>query len=81
MDTNWHQLVVVYDQTNLSISVDGTRRGTLLTSLNTAFSPVIIGAGADPGTHFSGAIDDVRIYNRVLTQAEIQTDMNTPVTP
>jgi hypothetical protein len=28
---------------------------------------------------FDGTIDEVRIYNRALTQAEIQTDMNTPI--
>jgi Concanavalin A-like lectin/glucanases superfamily len=31
------------------------------------------------GYYFNGIIDDVRIYNRALTQAEIQADMNTPV--
>ena len=30
---------------------------------------------------FSGTIDEVRIYNRALTAAEITTDMNTPVGP
>ena len=29
--------------------------------------------------NWSGLLDDLRIYNRALTQAEIQTDMNTPV--
>jgi chitodextrinase len=31
------------------------------------------------GFNFNGLIDEVRIYNRVLSQAEIQSDMNTPV--
>jgi hypothetical protein len=31
------------------------------------------------GLYFNGIIDEVRIYNRALTQAEIQTDMNTPL--
>ena len=31
------------------------------------------------GFYFNGIIDDVRIYNRALSQAEIQADMNTPV--
>jgi fibronectin type 3 domain-containing protein len=30
---------------------------------------------------FPGRIDEVHIYARALTQAEIQTDMNTPITP
>jgi hypothetical protein len=29
--------------------------------------------------YFPGFIDEVRIYNRALTQAEIQQDMNTPI--
>jgi hypothetical protein len=31
------------------------------------------------GFYFNGVIDDLRIYNRALTQAEVQADMNTPV--
>ena len=31
------------------------------------------------GEYFQGRIDDVRVYNRGLTAAEIQTDMATPV--
>jgi hypothetical protein len=30
---------------------------------------------------FNGLIDEVRVYNRALTAAQIQTDMNTSVTP
>ena len=29
--------------------------------------------------NFNGRLDDVRIYGRALTLAEIQADMNTPV--
>ena len=29
---------------------------------------------------FSGALDEIRIYNRALTQGEVQGDMATPVT-
>ena len=31
------------------------------------------------GYCFNGIVDDVRIYKRALSQAEIQVDMNTPV--
>src|SRR5207302_3857460 len=33
------------------------------------------------GENFAGRIDEVRIYNRALTAAEIQTDMTTAVEP
>ncbi len=29
--------------------------------------------------YFKGSIDEIRIYNRALSQSEIQTDMNTPL--
>ena len=37
--------------------------------------------GGDPlyGQYFTGRIDEVRIYNSALTQAQIQTDMATPI--
>ena len=44
-------------------------------------SPLRIGGNAVWGEYFSGLIDEVRIYNRALTAAEIQADMNTPIGP
>jgi hypothetical protein len=38
-----------------------------------------IGGNAIWGEYFRGMIDEVRVYNRALTAAEIQTDMNTPI--
>jgi hypothetical protein len=31
------------------------------------------------GEYFSGLIDEVRVYNRALSEAEIQSDMNLPI--
>ncbi|MBI3528513.1 MAG: DUF1929 domain-containing protein, partial [Betaproteobacteria bacterium] len=38
-----------------------------------------IGGDSYPDEFFAGRIDEVRIYNRALSAAEIQTDMNTAV--
>jgi hypothetical protein len=38
-----------------------------------------IGGNAIWGEFFRGRIDDVRIYNRALSPAEIQIDMGPPV--
>ena len=38
-----------------------------------------IGGNAPWGEHFPERIDDMRIYNRALSAAEIATDMSTPV--
>src|SRR5262249_50857591 len=43
-------------------------------------TPDTLQIGADSyGEFFAGRIDEVRIYNRALSAAEIQTDMNTPL--
>ena len=49
--------------------------GNILTST----SPLRIGGDSFAGEYFAGLIDEVRIYNRPLTAAEIQTDMNTAI--
>ena len=41
----------------------------------------MIGGNTMWGEYFAGLIDEVRIYNRALSAAEIQNDMNTPVAP
>ena len=43
--------------------------------------PLRIGGNTIWPEWFQGHIDDVRVYNRALTAAEIQADMNTPVPP
>jgi hypothetical protein len=50
--------------------------GAIVTSTN----PLQIGGDSIYGQYFAGRIDEVRIYNRALSVAEIQSDMNTPVT-
>lgn len=81
----WHHVAFVYDSAatpNYRISIDGVQR-TLLRSddrnatLNNSIRDVTIGiannAGAGP---FNGLIDDVRVYNRALSTAEISAIYN-----
>jgi len=61
---------------------DGILTGTIPASQVNA--PVNVYIGKRTSLHgggycFNGIIDDVRIYNRALSRAEIQADMNTPV--
>ncbi len=42
-------------------------------------NPLWIGGNKPYGEFFTGLIDEVRVYNRALTQTDIQTDMNSPV--
>ena len=79
----WSHLAATYDGTTMRLYVDAVevasrpQTGLVQTSNN----PLTIGGDNVYGQHWAGMIDEVRIYNRALTQAEIQADMNTPVSP
>ena len=49
--------------------------GTLLATAN----PLRIGGNTIWGEYTDGRIDEVRVYNRALSAAEITTDMTKPV--
>jgi hypothetical protein len=80
---SWHHVLFTYDGSRLAagvvLYVDGSREPltVLLDDLNQTFQvkePLRIGAGGG-GTqgHFSGAIDDVRVYNVALGNEEVET--------
>jgi hypothetical protein len=47
----------------------------------TSTGPLRMGGNSIFGEYFVGTIDEVRVYNRALSQTEIQADMGTPITP
>jgi len=79
----WAHLAATYDGATMRLYVNGeqvasrAQTGAIATSTN----PLQIGGDIFYGQYFAGLIDEVRIYNRALNIAEIQSDMNTPVTP
>jgi hypothetical protein len=77
----WTHLAVTYDKVTLRLYVNGVQVSSLARTVNIATStnPLQIGGDSIYGQYFQGSIDEVRIYNRALAQAEIQTDMNTAV--
>ncbi len=80
---SWSHLAGTYDGTTLRLYVNGAQVAQLTQtgSIVTSTSPVRIGGNAIWGERFNGLIDEVRIYNRALSAAEIQADMNRSVTP
>jgi YVTN family beta-propeller protein len=79
----WSHVALTYDGAMLRLYVNGVQVATAARTgaIQTTTSPLWLGGNNPYGEHFAGRIDDTRVYNRALSQAEIQTDMNTPVAP
>ena len=78
----WQHLAATYDGSTARFYVDGTQVASRSVGYPIGSSNAWrIGAyGSPAGGFFDGLVDDVRIYNRSLSAAEVQTDMNLPVT-
>ncbi|MGO4709355.1 LamG-like jellyroll fold domain-containing protein [Chryseobacterium sp. 2TAF14] len=84
-DDNWHHIAVTYDNAILGnrykLYVDGNLdvQGDISTLTNTvALTNMIIGRRINSsfGGFFNGSIDEVRVWDKALTQAEIQANKN-----
>jgi hypothetical protein len=81
----WYHVAGVYNAAaaTLDVYVNGVLdNGTLVGTIPAAQvnSAVNVNIGRRTGGFlFNGIIDEVRIYNRALSAAEIQSDLNTPV--
>ncbi len=70
----WYHVAAVYDGAAMRLYLNGTqvgstaKTGTLATSSSV---PVSIGRNPDSYGYFSGALDDLRIYQRALSAAEL----------
>ncbi|MEP6539622.1 MAG: DUF2012 domain-containing protein [Bryobacteraceae bacterium] len=81
----WYHVAGVYNATSQTLDIyvngvlnNGVLSGTVQSSQINSNVNVNIGRRFG-GDYFNGVIDDVRVYNRTLTQAEIQSDMAVPV--
>ena len=81
LDT-WSHLAATYDGAMLSLFVNGAivASNSASGSLAPSSGPLQIGGNSIWGEYFSGAIDEVRVFNRALNEEEINADMNTPTT-
>ena len=68
-DGNWHRVGLVWDGSNRILYVDDVEVVSDTYDKGRLFGKLQIGAGMnlDPGSYWSGLIDDVRIYNRAVT--------------
>jgi hypothetical protein len=79
----WTHLAATYNGAQLLLYVNGTLVRTVAVTGNMAASTGVLRLGGNNiwSEWFAGLIDEVRIYNRALSAAEVQADMNAPVTP
>ena len=91
----WSHIATTFSQVGTNVVsqfyVNGVLVGTTTTvaSGTAANNQIVVSNGAlriggdasSTGEFFHGLIDEVRIYNRALSVAEITTDMTTPIVP
>jgi hypothetical protein len=77
----WTHLAATYDGTTLRMYANGTQVSTKAVTGNVIASTgaLRIGGNAIWGEYFQGSIDEVRLYRRVLSATEIQSDMNASI--
>ncbi len=87
-DNSWHQIAVTRTSGYLKLYVDGVLDTTSATNpivdLNNNYTIHLGGAPCDnfngnASNYFNGNMDEVRFWNRSLTQGEIQNNMNCEV--
>lgn len=83
--TQWHHYAGTFDGLNLNVYIDGVKQSTFYSG---SMNPVDTGSlyfGWDDGQsarYFNGLLDEVAIYNRALTDEEIQAHFrNYVITP
>jgi hypothetical protein len=88
----WSHITVTYDASqpqnnrftiyvngvDVTVRTDVSSTGTIV-AINPANTR--IGSNQPFGEYLNGSVDEVRFYKRLLTSAEVVTDMNTPLSP
>jgi hypothetical protein len=79
---SWSDIAVTSDGSKLRLYVNGVQVGEhAATGIVAGKGPLTIG-GAEPfaeGEHYDGKIDEVRVYSRALSEAELKTDRSNAI--
>lgn len=75
-DGRWHHIAAVYDGTWVSLYIDGVLDVDALRNLNTTGTTLRVGEiVGSSGVAYEGGIDEVRIWDKALTQSELREYM------
>ena len=79
----WSHLAIVFNGTSARFYVNGNlvSSPSLAGSITARDSLLYMAADLRPSQFFNGSLDDVRVYNRAESQAEVVNDMNKPLSP
>jgi hypothetical protein len=82
-ESTWTHLAMTYDGAQVTFYLNGVSAGSAPASgpIQATSGPLWIANNSYPGEAFRGRVDDVRVYDRVLTPAEITADMAAAVGP
>jgi len=76
----WNHYVIIFNNGAVKLYQNGELKGTQSTHANSTIynstSPVTIGRGYSAYDPINGSIDEPRIYNRALTEAEVLQNYN-----
>ena len=77
----WSHLAVTFDGSTARYYLNGNlvASPTMSATLSARTSVMNIGADLGPSQLFNGSLDDLRLYGRAESQAEVQADMTTPL--
>ena len=77
-DGNWHQVVKTYNGTQIQLYIDGApltaqnaTRATTTNSYGFVVGAILNPASSNYGNFFDGSLDEVSLYNTVLSQATV----------
>jgi hypothetical protein len=77
----WSYVALTYDGSRLRLFVDGAQVATRAATgtIERTQNPLWLGGNHPYGEFFEGLIDEARVYDQAIGEAEIRADMATPV--
>ncbi len=78
---DWHNIAVTYNGSSLLLYADGELISTAVAAVASDSIPLFFGQKIDDTGSFTGNIDEVRFFNRQMSQTEIQMFLNQTVAP